>query len=342
MPKIKIEIKSYLTGLVLFEHEKEGNTIIDTLIEAISRGANLQNADLTGANLRHANMEGVKLRYANLMNADLRSANLKGADLRGVTLKKAYLKGAYMGCINLKDANLKNADLLCAYLNDANLRDADLTDADLRGANLENADLGGANLTRANLDGANLESADLTNADLDTFKKDFFDVLLRAIPEIENLKNALINGKINGSTYAGECACLCGTLEKSNIEEISERIASLRDAERPIEVFFTLLKPGDTPENNYAAKVVMEWIEEFEQFIKPIENNTLEDIVSLNSDREDIKRIMLGIINNPDLKCLLIYRNEDRGNAGMVANAKIPVAELVFMLESAKNDILNV
>ena len=44
----KIEIKSVF-GSVLFELEKEDNTIKDTLIEAIKSSANLCNADLCGA-----------------------------------------------------------------------------------------------------------------------------------------------------------------------------------------------------------------------------------------------------------------------------------------------------
>ena len=44
--KIKIEIKSWLNGSVLFEFEKENNTIKDTVVEA-----NLHGADLRGANL---------------------------------------------------------------------------------------------------------------------------------------------------------------------------------------------------------------------------------------------------------------------------------------------------
>ena len=56
--KIKIEIKSYLTGSVLFEYEKENNTLKDTLIEAVRRGADLRGADLRGANLRGANLYG--------------------------------------------------------------------------------------------------------------------------------------------------------------------------------------------------------------------------------------------------------------------------------------------
>lgn len=117
--QIKIEIRNRWTGSVVFEYTKEGNTITETVLDAIRRGADLRDADLCGADLRGSN-----LRCANLCDADLCDANLCGAYLRG--------------------ANLYGADLC-----DANLRDANLRDADLRGANLCDADLRGANLRDA-------------------------------------------------------------------------------------------------------------------------------------------------------------------------------------------------
>lgn len=114
--QIKIEISNRWTGSVVFEYTKEGNTITETVLEAIRRGADLRDTDLYGADL---------------CNADLRGANLCDADLR--------------------DADLRGADLYGANLSGANLSDADLSDADLRGADLRSADLRGANLCGANL-----------------------------------------------------------------------------------------------------------------------------------------------------------------------------------------------
>ena len=48
--KTKIQIKS-IWGNVLFEYEKEDNTIKDTLKEAIKAKANLSGSDLSGSNL---------------------------------------------------------------------------------------------------------------------------------------------------------------------------------------------------------------------------------------------------------------------------------------------------
>lgn len=58
MSKIKFEIKNRWTGSILFEYEKENNTLKDTVTEAIKRGANLRGANLEGADLGGANLGG--------------------------------------------------------------------------------------------------------------------------------------------------------------------------------------------------------------------------------------------------------------------------------------------
>ena len=89
--KTKIQIKHKWLGTILFEYEKEDNTIKDTVVEAVKQNADLRYADL---------------RYADLRDADLRDADLRYADLRDANLRGAYLSGA-----DLRDANLRYADL---------------------------------------------------------------------------------------------------------------------------------------------------------------------------------------------------------------------------------------
>jgi len=104
MSKTKIEIKSKL-GSVLFEFEKEDNTVKDTLEQAIS-----SDADLCGANLRGADLRGADLCGANLCGADLRDANLCDADLRGADLCGADLCGANLCGADLRDATIDYSD----------------------------------------------------------------------------------------------------------------------------------------------------------------------------------------------------------------------------------------
>ena len=69
--KIKIQIKNRWTGSVLFEYEKENNTLKDTVVEAVKRGADLRGAYLRGADLIGADLIGAYLRGADLGGADL-------------------------------------------------------------------------------------------------------------------------------------------------------------------------------------------------------------------------------------------------------------------------------
>ncbi len=130
------------------------------------------------------------------------------------------------------------------------------------------------NTIRQTLQKAVEMDADLRGANLTIIKNDFFLVLLHGIKEIGFLKKAIIDGKIDGSTYSGSCACLSETLEKGAIfqngKKEKERVKTImdcRDSGRPAETFFLGIKPGNIPENNQASKLALEWLEEFERLI---------------------------------------------------------------------------
>jgi hypothetical protein len=159
-------------------------------------------------------------------------------------------------------ATLKEA-LEEAVSNGANLDGANLSRATLDGANLYGATLYGANLYGANLSRATLYGANLDGANLDGIKNDFFEIILNTPNELPGLRLAVVEGRINGSVYEGECACLVGTIAKvrgclyTAIPGVEPR------GGRPIERFFTALKPGDSPDNHPVAKIVVDWIDEF-------------------------------------------------------------------------------
>jgi hypothetical protein len=150
---MKVEIKHWITGAVLFAHSADVNSIEIALKAAVEAGANLRGADLSGANLSGANLSG----------ADLSGANLSGAYLSDAYLSDANLRGADLSCADLRGANLSGAYLSYADLSGADLRSADLRSAYLSGADLRSAYLSGAYLSDANLRGANLSGAYLSD-----------------------------------------------------------------------------------------------------------------------------------------------------------------------------------
>jgi len=203
--------------------------------------AYLRGADLSDANLSGANLSDAILRDANLSGADLSDANLSGADLSGANLRDAILSGA-------------------------NLRGADLSGADLSGANLRGADLSGAYLR-----GANLRDAIGMESWYATVKADLFAVLATSRTEVSALLSALESGRVDGSTYEGECACLVGTLAHARgleIDDVPARASApagtlARDADSPVEVWFGGIREGDTPSTSPTAAITAVWIREF-------------------------------------------------------------------------------
>lgn len=76
------------------------------------------------------------------------------------------------------------------------------------------------------------------------------------------LKNALLEGRLDGSQYEGECACLKGTLEQAATKD-AEKIGWKHDANLPAETFFLSISKGDTPETSRFSALAVQWIEEF-------------------------------------------------------------------------------
>ena len=163
------------------------------------------------------------------------------------------------------EATAKRIVLVQAVAEGANLRGANLVGADMEGANLVGADLGDADLVGAYLDGAYLDGANLRGAKLRGIRDDVWAILSCAPTEVPALRRAILDGRINGSTYRDDsgCGCLAGTLEiaRGGGEKC---IPALRhDSDRPAERFFLAIKKGDTPDTNQASRIALEWVDEW-------------------------------------------------------------------------------
>ncbi len=232
---MKFEIKSIAGDLL---YTTEAASLREAVEAAVSAGANLSRAYLSGA--------------------ELAGAYLAGADLSG-----AYLSGANLSDANLSRAYLSGADLAGADLAGADLAGADLAGANLAGANLAGADLAGADLAGANLAGANLAGATGVGDWMAIIREDIRAVLDTAPAEAPGLLETLWAGRVDGSTYEGECACLVGTI--ANLRHVPVSTLT-RDSSRPAEQWFLRIRKGDTPLTNesaaYAAAVIAHWLHE--------------------------------------------------------------------------------
>ena len=96
-------------------------------------------------------------------------------------------------------------------------------------------------------------------------KDDLSKVLDAAPDEVEGLRAALVEGRINGSTYEGECACLVGTI--ANVRKCHfKKLGNLKpDSNRPSERWFLMFRPtpGHKPDHHEGARITLGWIDEW-------------------------------------------------------------------------------
>jgi len=86
---MKFEIKSWITGKVLFEADTDS---LRACIElAVSKGVSLNYAELNDAKLNGAELNYAELNYAKLNGAELNYAELNGAELNYAELNDAKL-----------------------------------------------------------------------------------------------------------------------------------------------------------------------------------------------------------------------------------------------------------
>jgi uncharacterized protein YjbI with pentapeptide repeats len=223
----------------------EGKSRNDAIKQAIIdkkdlRGCNLSGSDLRSSDLRGCNLSGCNLRGCNLSGSDLRSSDLSGSDLRGC---------------NLRGSNLSDSDL----------SGSDLSGSDLRGSSLRGSDLSGSSLR-----GSDLRGSSLRGSDLQSIRDDLWAVLSSSPNEVEGLLLALKEGRIDGSTYTGMCACLIGTLANIRHCNVNEMPVLKQNSYRPAERFFLGINKGDIPKNNQFSKLAVEWIEQWLESIKSV------------------------------------------------------------------------
>jgi hypothetical protein len=221
------------------------------------------------ADLRAADLSGAKLGHTDMSNARLNNVNLSNCELIGTNLTGAILTGA-----DFTDANLTRANLTKAYGNITNftrarLHRTNLHSADLCDANFTNADLYCTDLTCADLSQTKFTLEQLDMADLNAIKNDFWSILLRAQPEIYGLTHALKGGRIKGTAYIGDCACLVGTIANLRDVHYTKLDGIKPESDSPAERWFLAIQESDTPKNSTIADLTLIWIEEFLSYINP-------------------------------------------------------------------------
>ena len=256
---MKYEIRHRLSRKILFSLKSDGELTKEQVIQAaIKADVDLSCSNLRGSDLSHSDLKNIDLRssdlsYSNLCGSNLRGSDLSHSNLSHSDLKNIDLRGSNLSYSNLCGSNLRGSKLSYSNLCGSNLYGSDLSYSDLSHSDLRCSDLRGVDLSGSNLRGSNLLP----------IRDDFWAVLSSAPQEVTGLRTALLNGKVLGSVYTGDCACLVGTI--ANVRGCDYRdLGTLSpDSNRPAERFFLGIREGDTPKNNQFSKLAVGWIDEW-------------------------------------------------------------------------------
>jgi hypothetical protein len=253
-------IKNRFSGHVIARIEAPDRNA--AVVKAIQEGVDLSCADLRWLSLKEQNIRGAKLRKANLENVEFRAVDMRGADVEGAKFDGADLRETDMREIKAGNASFHRVDLRNAKIDDAYFGNVDLTDAYLRETSARNTNFRGAKVGRANVLNADFSGANLGDANMNGIKRDLWRVLSQAPNEINGLRQALLEGRIDGDAYRGECASLIGTIANVRGCDLNE-VGISPSPNRPAELWFLAIEPGDTPSSSPIAEMTLRWIDEF-------------------------------------------------------------------------------
>ncbi len=251
--------------------------------------ANFGSANFGSANFDSANFDSANFGSANFDSAYFGSANFDSANFDSANFGSANFDSAYFGSANFGSANFGSAYFGSAYFGSANFDSAYFGSAYFGSANFGSANFGSANFGSANFGSAYFGSANFGSAYFGalspdspfySIKLDLWAILDEAPAEVQGLRQALIEGQVDGSSYSGRCACLVGTIanvRKIDINELSIPQKSDRPAERwfipireghqavPLE---SLAKDGD--EGVFRASVALLWVDQWVESRKQV------------------------------------------------------------------------
>lgn len=139
-----------------------------------------------------------------------------------------------------------------------NSRCLDLVYVDLTALSIIGVDLAYVDLT-----GVKATEKDLTAANLGTIKNDIFQLFSAAPNEVSAVLKALQDGKIDGASYTGTCACFIGTIAKTQKTSWQKISGIAPNTCRPAERWILALSEGDTPSTSPVAAITERWIHEW-------------------------------------------------------------------------------
>lgn len=104
------------------------------------------------------------------------------------------------------------------------------------------------------------------NYNLEAVKQDLWQVLQIAPAEAKSVRQAIIQGDVDGGYYIGDCCCIKGIMAKSlgiPVQELNRSYGIGLNRRSYLENFLFNIMEGDTPESNSYSRAILQWCDQF-------------------------------------------------------------------------------
>jgi hypothetical protein len=164
-------------------------------------------------------------------------------------------------------ATIKTLDSSQATIKTLGSSQATIKTLDSSQATIKTLDSSQATIKTRDSSQATIKTLGSSQATIETWESanirdDLWAVLCSYPSEILTLREALLAGLINGKVYEGDCACLVGTIAKTQGVHFKYLKSIKPNGNRPAELWFWNIKTGDTPSTNKFSALALKWIDE--------------------------------------------------------------------------------
>jgi uncharacterized protein YjbI with pentapeptide repeats len=292
MKQIKIEIKT-IFGKILFSHESEENTVKKTVAELLKekKGEWIEEADLSNLDLSGIDFSNSKFDNSTFDNSKFYNSKFYNSKFYNSTFdnSKFYNSKFYNSTFDnstfynskFYNSTFDNSKFYNSKFYNSTFDNSTFYNSKFYNSTFDNSTFYNSKFYNSTFDNSKFYNSKFYNSTFDSpsfislkesgalepIRCDFFGRMLILKKEVPALRQALVDGKVNGSAYEGECSCFMGTVANARhckynaIPELKPDINS--DTER----WFMAISKGDTPETSPIVKQTVEWIDEFKKYL---------------------------------------------------------------------------
>jgi hypothetical protein len=286
--KTTIQIKTW-AGEIFFEHEMDGNSITETVKAMLAKfkgktmeKVNLSDMDLSGIDFSYSTFDNSKFDNSTFDNSTFDNSKFDNSTFDNSKFDNSTFYNSTFDNSKFDNSTFYNSTFDNSKFDNSTFYNSKFDNSTFYNSTFDNSTFDNSKFDNSTFDNSTFYNSKFDNSTFynSTFDKisaegalasrafenirmDFFGRMLLAQHEIPALRQAIVDGKVSGSSYEGECCCFVGTIAKAahcnylNLPQLKP------DSNSETEKWFFGIQTGSTPENNEIARITVLWIDEF-------------------------------------------------------------------------------